>query len=149
MDLGLLWECLEDGNGECLKSYNQQVTQPGTRLLLQTGPPSSWLRDVWMTPLCMMLARFGLCSARLLMEVAWRSVCHVAFPRKTQCLGPDTGAVVVQSLSHVQFFATPWSAAHQVSLSFTISWSLFRLVSIELVMPSNCLILCCPLLLQG
>ena len=42
---------------------------------------------------------------------------------------------------------TPWTAAHQASLSFTISWSLLKLMSIELAMPSNHLILCCPLLL--
>ena len=42
---------------------------------------------------------------------------------------------------------TPWTAARQASLSFTISWTLFRLTSIESVMPSNHLILCCPLLL--
>ena len=53
-------------------------------------------------------------------------------------------AVVVQSLSHVQLFATTWITAHQASLSFTISWSLLKLMSIELVMPSNHLILCCP-----
>ena len=50
--------------------------------------------------------------------------------------------VVVQSLSPVQLFATPLTAAHQVSLSFTISRSLFRLMSIEPAMPSNHLILC-------
>ena len=55
--------------------------------------------------------------------------------------------IVVQSLSHVQLFATPWTAAHQASLSFTISWSLFKVMSIELVMPLNHLILCHPLLL--
>ena len=54
---------------------------------------------------------------------------------------------VVQLLSHVQLFMTPWTAAHQASLSFTISWSLFKLTSIESVMPSNYLILCYPLLL--
>ena len=54
-------------------------------------------------------------------------------------------AVVVQSLSHVQLFATTWITAHQASLSFTISWSLLKLMSIELVMPSNHLILCYPL----
>ena len=54
--------------------------------------------------------------------------------------------VFVQSLSYVQLFATPWTAAHQASLSFTISQSLLKLMSIELVMPSNHLILC-PLLL--
>ena len=55
--------------------------------------------------------------------------------------------IVVQSLSHVQLFATSWSAACQASLSFTISKSLLKLMSIELVMPSNHLILCRPLLL--
>ena len=50
----------------------------------------------------------------------------------------------VQSLSHVQLFA--WTAAHQASLSFTISWSLPKLMSIESVIPSNHLILCHPLL---
>ena len=55
--------------------------------------------------------------------------------------------VVVQTLSHVRLFATLWTAAHQASLFFTISWSLPKLTSIELVMPSNHLILCHPLLL--
>ena len=55
--------------------------------------------------------------------------------------------VVVQSLSHVQLFATPWTAACQASLSFTISQRLLKLMSIESVMPSNHFILCCPLLL--
>ena len=50
-----------------------------------------------------------------------------------------------QSLSRVQFFATPWTAAHQAPLSITNSQSLLKLMSIELVMPSNHLILCCPL----
>ena len=44
---------------------------------------------------------------------------------------------VVQLLSHVQLLATPWTTAHQASLSFTISWSLLKLMSNELVMPSN------------
>ena len=44
-------------------------------------------------------------------------------------------------------FVTPWTAAHQASLSVANSWSLLRLISIELVMPSNHLVLCCPLLL--
>ena len=56
---------------------------------------------------------------------------------------------VIQSLSSVQLFATPWTAAHQVSLSFTISRSLLKLISIELMVTSNHLILCCPLLLPS
>ena len=53
----------------------------------------------------------------------------------------------VQSLSCVRLFETPWTAALQASLSITNSWSLLTLMSIELVMPSNHLILCHPLLL--
>ena len=56
-------------------------------------------------------------------------------------------AVAVQSLSHVWLFATPQTAACQASLSITNSHSALRLMSIESVMPSNHLILCCPLLL--
>ena len=55
--------------------------------------------------------------------------------------------VVVQSLSHVQLFATWWTAARQTSQSFTISQSLFKLMSIESVMPSIHLVFCHPLLL--
>ena len=56
--------------------------------------------------------------------------------------------VSVQSLSHVQLFVTPWIVALQASVSITNSWSLLKLMSIELVMPSNHLILCRPLLLS-
>ena len=56
--------------------------------------------------------------------------------------------VVIQSLSHVQLFVTPWTAAGQVSLSFTVFWSLLKLLSIESVMPSSHLILRHPLLLS-
>ena len=55
--------------------------------------------------------------------------------------------VIVQSLTHVWLFVTPWTAASQASLSFTTSWSLLKLMSIESVMPSNHLILCHLLLL--
>ena len=54
-----------------------------------------------------------------------------------------------QLLSCVWLFETPWAAAHQASLSFTVSWSLLRLMSIESMMPFNHLILCCPLLLPS
>ena len=54
----------------------------------------------------------------------------------------------VQSLSHVRLFATPWIATRQTSLSITNYQSLLKLMSIESVMPSSHLILCCPLLLQ-
>ena len=57
--------------------------------------------------------------------------------------------LVVQSLSHVQLFVTPWTAAHLASLSLAISQSFLKLLSIELMMPSNHLILCLPLLLPS
>ena len=52
----------------------------------------------------------------------------------------------VQSIGPVRLFVTPWTATCQASLSFIISWSLLKLMSIELVMPSNHVILCCPFL---
>ena len=55
--------------------------------------------------------------------------------------------VVVQTISHIRLFATPGTAAHQASLSFTISWSLLKFISIESKMLSNRLILCHTLLL--
>ena len=73
--------------------------------------------------------------------------------------GPSTQAAQIESysmaqtflssaqlLSHVQLFVTSWTEACQASLSITNSWSLLKVMSIELVMPSNHLILCCPLL---
>ena len=62
----------------------------------------------------------------------------------------DTSSLFVgggQSLSFVQLCVTPWTTAHQASLSFTIFWSLLTVLSIELMMPSNHLILCHSLLL--
>ena len=54
--------------------------------------------------------------------------------------------VVAQSLSRVRLFATPWTAACHASLSYTVSWSLLKLMSIESMMPPNRLVLCCSLL---
>ena len=54
--------------------------------------------------------------------------------------------LVTQSLSHVWFLAAPWTAASQASLFFTVSWNLLQYLSIESVMPSNHIILCCPLM---
>ena len=60
---------------------------------------------------------------------------------------PQSVSQSVQLLNCVQLFAIPWTAAYQASLSFTISWSLLKLMSIVLVMPLNHDILCLPLLL--
>ena len=73
-------------------------------------------------------------------------------PEKSLCSNDDQHnrnktIAVVQWLSRVPLFVTPWTAAHQASLPFTISQSLLKVMSIESVMPSNHLILCHPLLL--
>ena len=65
----------------------------------------------------------------------------------TAVISPVTEFSSVQLLSRVQLFGTPWTAARQASLSFTISQSLLTFMSIKSVIPSNHLILCCPLLL--
>ena len=67
---------------------------------------------------------------------------------KAQASRPASPSRVVgQLLSRVRLFATPWTAARKASLSFTISWSLLKLISIESVMSSNPLVLCRPLFL--
>ena len=71
------------------------------------------------------------------MRLPWSHLCH--FPKISS----------VQSFSHVWLFATPWTAACQASLSLTNFQRLFKLMSIKLVMPSNYLILCHPLLLPS
>ena len=65
------------------------------------------------------------------------------------CLSYDLISKSIQLLSHVRLFVTPRTAARQASLSITNSWSLLTLMSIELVMPFNHLILCLPLLLPA
>ena len=70
------------------------------------------------------------------------------FIRKLHNVCPVVVVIVaVHLLSPVRLFMTSWTAAHQASLSFTICQSLLKLMSIELVIPYNHLILCCPLLL--
>ena len=73
--------------------------------------------------------------------------CHCWGQGTPGSLQGPLGSVIVQTLSRVQLLVTPWTTVCQASLSFTISWSLLKLMSIESVMPSNHLILCCPLLL--
>ena len=75
-----------------------------------------------------------------------RLLCPWDLPGKSTGVGCHC-LLCIQSLSHAKFFATPWTVALQASLSFTIPWSLLRLMSFESAMPSNHLILCHPLLL--
>ena len=73
-------------------------------------------------------------------------ICLLLVPRTLKLVEWENWSLV-QLLSRVWLFVTPWTAAYQASLSFTISWSLLKFMSIELVVLSNHLILCCLLLL--
>ena len=77
-------------------------------------------------------------------QLAYISRRHWSYVPKSWALSFQS----VQSLSRVQLFAAPWNAAGQASLSITNSPSLLKLISVELVMPSNHLTLCCALLLR-
>ena len=75
--------------------------------------------------------------------LSWDTCFLVLFYKCLFCLTQQgQGVVVVPSLSRLQLFVTPWTAACQASLSFNVFWSLLKLISIDLVMPSNHLILC-------
>ena len=77
------------------------------------------------------------------MNCSQQAFLSMRFPRQEYWSGYSS----VESLSHVQLFVTPWTTAHQASLSITNSQSLLKFMYIKSVMPSNHLILCCPLLL--
>ena len=94
----------------------------------------------WNSPLCtMQMAQSPNRSVEARLEVDFRKLDKLS----------SIQLVVFQSLSRIWLFVTSWTAARQASLSFTISWSLLKLVSTELVIPSNRLILCHPLLLPS
>ena len=92
----------------------------------------------------------SMCTLFLILPIPKTQGCLHLHPSQPPSSAPSLSLgrqVVVQLLSRVQLFATRWTEAHQASLSFTISQSLLKLMSIELVMPSDHLILCHPLLL--
>ena len=107
----------------------------------------------------------GILQARILEWVSMPSSRRTSWPRDriwvsyVSCIArqilslpltiPGKSLSSVQLLSHVRLFEAPWAATCQASLSITNSWSLLKLMSIELVMPSNHLILCRPLLLPS
>ena len=81
-----------------------------------------------------------------LIQPLWKMVWRVL---KKLGIKPPPVSQSVQLLSHVQLFATPWTAARQASLSITNSWNLLKLMSIESVMPSNLILSCLLLLLPS
>ena len=110
-------------------------------MIVASGPITSWQID-WKTMETVMDFIFLGSKITVDGDCSHEIKRCLLFGRKTM-----TNLNSVQSLSCVRLFATPWTVAHQASLSITNSWSLLKLMSIELVMPSNHLILCHPLLL--
>ena len=140
----------------CSTNLSKQVAQPSCKLL-PTSPSPGHVAVLWDT--------FDCCNKERGPTLTWwvetkDAADHPVRPRgpplqrRQLCRDGENQIPVimllfspVQLLSGVWFFATPWTAAPQASLSITDSRSLLRLMSIQSVMPSNYLILCCPLLL--
>ena len=100
------------------------------------------------TCISLLVNAFMSCSRKALGTLTRMYEIKPKLRRRRDGKGTSSGVNSVQfSLSHVQLFATPWTAVHQASLSITNSQSLPRLMPIELVMPSSHLFLCRPLLL--
>ena len=125
-------------------SKGMEKSENGARLASRLDEPRTWVS--WEPHV---LGREGRCrttSPLLKLEPVKQSQADSGTSRKDQSLVPTwADFIVVQSLSCVRLLETPWTAAHQAPLSFTIFQSLLKLMSIELVMPSNHLILCRPL----
>ena len=113
-----------------------EVTKLGEKPPVQRGRGPKWWAW-WLT--------HGFCGVGSDPQLLWKSDLGTQGGSQGPRVGPGTQSV--QSLSHVWLFVTPWTAAREASLSITNSWSLLKLMSIELVMPSNSLILFHPLLL--
>ena len=103
------------------------------------------LCDIFFWRMCMRICYVHFCGQPT-PHVQNYSICAVTcMNRAASMIGQSSGFTqfsLAQSLSCVQLFMTPWTAACQASLSITNFWSLLKLMSIELVMPSNYLILC-------
>ena len=84
---------------------------------------------------------------KVMIYITWERMCACRIFKSRITFWKSSMCYSVQSLSHVQLFETQWIAAHQSSLSISISWSSLKLISIKLVMQSSHLILCRPLLL--
>ena len=140
----------------CKELLNYRLRKISHRMYLKAsfpGPlPTIALQETRKLPLCLVQLSDSEALIRGLQSVPkWLIIMQLA--KRLQELRiyihlhlKNTFIVAVQSLSHARLFATPWTAAHQASLSFTISQSLLKLMSIELVMPCNHLILCHSLL---
>ena len=124
---------------------------------MASGPITSWQKDgetmetvadfIFLGP---KITGDGDCSHEIRRQLLLgrEAMTNLDCVEKQRCYSANKDSSI-QSLSHARLFATPWTAAHQASLSITNSQSLLKLMSIELVMASNHLILCRPLLLSS
>ena len=141
-----------------MKAISYKQRNGRHRKALCPGAPQGWLcimngcqglRHTWVFPAVLSCAQVAFFPAAAL--TGWWGPWHHARDTPSESVRTTVkemcSVVVVQLLSCVQFFATPWTAALQAALSSTISQRLLKFMFIESVMPSNHLILCCPLLL--
>ena len=131
-----------------IKQLRLSLTVRGFRCfkrLVRTGIESRWNDESWLS----LNTSGGICRSNCSIKIIiiTEDLVHVWLSSPCSWVKSSTLWKSVQSLIHVQLFAIPWTAACQASLSITNSWSLLKLMSIKSVMPSNHLILCCPLLL--
>ena len=130
------------GWGGCLKFIVRIVSVRSEYL-----QSNSWLAvKHWGSYLCYADLFFSICKTGAKLSLIIYARKSGAWKSKWQTWA---SVVAVQWLSHVQLFVTPWTAVHQASLSFTVSWGLLKCMSTESVMPSNHLIFWCSLLLPS
>jgi len=128
--------CWENWTATCKRRKLEHFLTPLTKI------NSKWIQDLNVRPEIIKLLEENL--GRTLFDIYHRKV--LCDP-PSRVMETKTKISAVQSVSHVQLFATPWTAARQASLSITNSQSLLKLMSIESLMPSNHVILCHPILL--
>ena len=119
-------------------------------LLLQPHPPLLHVnfRKAGCLPACGSTELMYCFQLHAFPRTSWLHFC-CGLIHLSDCFAPGNPPEPSVQVSRIQLFATPWTAARQASLYITSSWSLLKLMSIELVMPSNLLILCHPLLLSS
>ena len=145
-----LWRSLGEGNGYPLQySCLENSMDRGAWWVRLDWVNNSFLHFSFIQGICYKFAGTCCDNTNLELDLSWNPSPPLIHSLSVfnNSESPPLSFAVVQLLSLVWLFETPWTAACQASLSFTISLSLLKLMSIESMMPSNRLILCYPLLL--